>query len=33
MINIIKYLIESQNKKKEQLHIEETSILDKIHNN
>ena len=33
MINIIKYLIESQNKKKEQMHIEGTSILDKILNN
>ena len=33
MINIIKYLIESQNKKEEQKHIEGTSILDKILNN
>ena len=33
MINIIKYLIESRNKKEEQKHIEGTSILDKILNN
>ena len=33
MINIIKYLIESQNRKEEQKHIEGTSILDKILNN
>lgn len=33
MINIIKYLIESQNKKEEKKHIEGTSILDKILNN